>query len=78
MFVELSSSKFSFMIELKRIVLSMSKCCFLFLSNFFSWWPYSLVDEAPIELLNSEIVSSYFISLRALYCSGLFIFLLFR
>ena len=77
MFVELSSSNFSLMIELKSIILSMSECCFLFLSDFFSWWPYSLVDEAPIELLNSEIVISYFTSLRAHYCSGLFIFLFF-
>ena len=58
-FVDLSSSNFSFMIELKSIILSMNKCCSLFLLDSFSWWPYSLVDKAPIELLNGEMISSY-------------------
>ena len=66
---------FYFMIELKSIILSRNECCFLSLSDSFLWWPYSLVDGEPIELLNSEIINSYFISLRTFFLFG-FIYIL--
>ena len=42
-----------------NIVLFVRECWSLSFHDSSLWWPYSLVDEASIELLDSEIINSW-------------------